>query len=312
MCTLPSVLTANFTKIGHRLPDQPDRLVAMPQQPPQRIRTIIKSALPRAQVVLVGSRFYEEARPDSDYDLLVLSTLPVRRSVKQQIIHALQQARINYDIHFVPRLFVYLGWKQVAGRDLDSGQNIPLRLTRRVRTTVRANQIKMCYYHLLTGDLHRAALALMRARLLPHAETDRDIFCLAGSRKLIDRIHDQLSEQEISLYKRVLSSDDTIIDDDRNLLLDLINETFTTNRNRLFRIQHNLQYYAYSFRRRSLHLWVDYNRVITTALHHFVNARPDAAITELEKLTPVTSLRSQLLEYAQLSVLEIKCTPFTG
>ncbi len=281
----------------------------MSQPPLENIRSTIKSALPHAQIVLVGSRFYEESRPDSDYDLLVLSTFPVRRHIKRRIIKALTQAQINYDIHFVPRIFVSLGWKHLAGRDLDSGQNIQLRLNSRIRTTVRANQIKMAYYHLLTDDLHKATLALMRARLLPWAETDRDIFSKSGSRKLIGRIHDQLTGQEVSLYERVLSDEDTITDDDKALLLKLLNRTFLANRNRLFRIQHNLQYYAYSFRNRSLHVWVDYNRTITTALHHFINARPDAAIMELKKLTPVTELRSQLLEYAQLSMLEIKHAP---
>ena len=275
----------------------------------KQIRATIHSKLPRAQIVLVGSRYYDEARPDSDYDLLVLSTLPVRSHTKQRIVDALERAQINYDIHFVPKVFVYLGWKHVAGRDLDSGQDIELRLSKRVCKTIRANQIKMAYYHLLADDLHKATLALMRARLLPWARTDRDIFSMSGSRKLIDRIHDQLTGQEVSLYRRVLSGDGAITDDDRAQLLELANRAFTANRNNLFRIQHNLQYYAYSLRNRSLRLWVDYNCAITTALHHFVNARPDAAAMELEKLTPVTSLRSQLLEYSQLSMLESRRTP---
>jgi predicted nucleotidyltransferase len=280
----------------------------MNPQPIDRIRSAIKASLPNARIVLVGSYFYNEQSATSDYDLLVLTIFPVKKSKKQEIVARLANDEIKYDIHFIPRLFILLKWKIVAGKDLDSGKDIRLRVTKRVCSTVFASRIKMAYYYYLTKEYHLSVIALLRARILPYAVTDIDIFSFAGNMHLLEQIRSNLNDEEYLLYKTALtngteSREDTI---DTRLLLTLINETFLHKKYSLFQVPHNLQYYAYSIRRGSLSLLVNYNQAITSALYHYMNGDLEKSTKQLSKLTKVTSLNDQLKEYSQLSVLEMK------
>jgi len=280
----------------------------MSHYPIDRIRSAIKASLPSARIILAGSYFYNEQTETSDYDLLVLSNFPVRKHKKQAIIERLAHEKIKYDIHFIPKLFIFLKWKQIAGKDLDSEKDIRLRLTRKVCSAVLASRIKMAYYYYLTKDYGKSIISLFRARMLPYAETDIDIFSFAGNLRLLEQFRSKLTDEEYLLYKKALINRTDARGEvtDTRLLLALINETFLLSRNNLFQVQHNLQYYVYSIRRGSLKVLVNYNKAITCALHHYTNDNLKESARQLSKLTDVTHLYEQLKEYSHLSVLEIK------
>ena len=280
----------------------------MNHHPINRIRSAIKASLPGARIILAGSYFYNEQTENSDYDLLVLSNLPVRKSKKQAIITRLARDKIKYDIHFVPKVFILLGWKNIAGKDLDTGKDIRLRLTRRVCSAVLASRIKMAFYYYLKKEYGRSTIALFRARILPCAQTDIDIFSFAGNLRLLERFRSNFTDEEYLLYRNALANrtDTRGKDTDTRQLLALINDVFLHASGSLFQIQHNLQYYAYSLKRGSLNIPVNYNKTITCALYQYTNGNPEESARELSKLTKVTRLDEQLKEYSCLSVLEIK------
>jgi len=280
----------------------------MNHHPINRIRSAIKTSLPGARIILAGSYYYNEQSENSDYDLLVLSGFPVRRSKKQAIITKLEEDKIKYDIHFIPKVFVFLGWKNIAGKDLDTGKNIRLRLTRRVCSAVLASRIKMAFYYYLTKEYGRSTIALFRVRILPCAQTDIDIFSFAGSLRLLERFRSNFTSEEYSLYRKALTNraDTRGKTTDARQLLALINDVFLHASGNLFQIQHNLQYYVYSMRKGSFKILVNYNKTITCALYHYANGNPEESARELSKLTKVTRLDKQLKEYSCLSLLEIK------
>jgi len=280
----------------------------MSPHPIDRIRSTIKASLPNARIVLVGSYFYNEQSATSDYDLLVLSNFPVSSSKKQEIVARLAHDAIKYDIHFIPKLFILLKWKIVAGKDLDSGKDIRLQLNKKTRSTIFASRFKMAYFYYLTKDYHLSIIALLRAKILPYAETDIDIFSFAGNMCLLEQLRSNISDEEYLLYKTaVLNRANTQKDAiDTSLLLTLINDMFLQSKDNLFQLPHNLQYYTYSIKRGSLSLLVNYNKAITSALHHYTNGNLEESNRHLSKLTKVTSLDEQLKEYSQLSVLELK------
>ncbi|RMF96112.1 MAG: hypothetical protein D6727_09120, partial [Gammaproteobacteria bacterium] len=96
----------------------------------------IRQQLPRARVVLTGSHYYGDAKRDSDYDLVVITTWPVRRKLRQAINTRLACSGLRYDVHFIPKPLLWLRWKNLAGRDLASGERLTLSLTARVRREV--------------------------------------------------------------------------------------------------------------------------------------------------------------------------------
>ncbi len=273
-----------------------------------RIRAAIKASLPRARIVLIGSRFYNEQISTSDYDLLVLSNLPVKKSRKQEIVGRLAAEKIKYDIHFIPKLFIFLGWKYVAGKDLDSGHVIRLRLNRKIRSAIFASRIKMAYYYYATEEYNNSAIALLRVRLLPEADTDIDIFSFGGNFRMLEKLRDTFSDEEYGLYKQALTNrtDDKEGLIDTKLLLSLMNNLYRDSPDNLFQLQHNLQYYVYSIKRGSLKVTVNYNGAITCALSHYTNGNPKESTRQLSKLTTVTDLDAQIREYACLSILEMK------
>jgi predicted nucleotidyltransferase len=273
-----------------------------------QLKSAIKAILPRSQIVLVGSFYYNEQTSSSDYDLLVLSTFPVRKSKQQAIVTRMADAKIEYDIHFIPKLFVCLNWKLVAGRDLDTGRDIRLRMTTRVRSTIRSTRIRMAYYYYLTQQYNKAVIELLRVRLLPYAESDVDLFSYAGKQQLLERLRRQFDEDEYQLYKSALNNRSNTGGQkiDTRLLIEKINQVFQGFKDDLFQLQHNLQYYAYSLKRGSLNPLVNYNKAITAALFHFANGELDESARQLSKLTKVTQLDEQLKEYALLSVLTIE------
>ncbi|MDH3716430.1 MAG: hypothetical protein OET44_21585, partial [Gammaproteobacteria bacterium] len=205
-------------------------------------------------------------------------------------------------------LFVALGWKNIAGKDLDTGEDIRLRLTRKIRAEVLANRIKMAYYYYLNEEYGLSVVALFRAQALPHAKTDIDIFSFAGNLRLLERIRSEFTEEEYLLFKNALinRTDAAAEKTEKKLLLAGINKLFLQARDNFFQLQHNLQYYVYAMRRGSINAWVNYNGAITSALHHYMNKNPDESARQLSKLTLVTDLGEQLKEYARLGVLEVR------
>jgi len=61
----------------------------------QRVGAAVREADPHAQVLLYGSRARGQAVPESDWDILVLSSVPATDDLKREIRHRLY--RIEWD-----------------------------------------------------------------------------------------------------------------------------------------------------------------------------------------------------------------------
>ncbi len=268
----------------------------------------IKAILPKASIVLVGSQHYGESTPDSDHDLIVLTHLPVGGKFRRRIAEALAAENVKYDIHFIPRLMVVLGWKNVAGTDLETGERMQVTLSARVRSALFANRIKMAYYYYVFGRYESSALSLLRTRLLPHAKNDTDIFSFAGNMKLLKSLRTNFGKEEFQLYLDTISSrlNGAKISVDSDLLLALINESYDQRADNLFHINFNVRYYVYNLKKGLPRFWVNYCGTITEALRHYANGDTAASAMALAKLTKVTDLEQQLEEYTELSMLEIE------
>ncbi len=267
----------------------------------------IRQLLPRAQVVLTGSHYYGDAHPDSDYDLVVITALPVRRSRRRELGRRLAATGLRFDVHLIPRPLLWLRWKNLAGRDLDSGACLTLRLSPRVRREILANRLKMAWYHCLRGEPALAAIALLRLRLLTQARDDRELFSLTGNRRLLERLRERLDEQEYDLYRAALCvrPDGATRPIPRPLLLRLLEASWQRHRGELFQLQHNLRYWAYALRNGRPRLLVNYNERMTAALRHYVHGKRRAAARELGRLVSVSNLEQQLQEYTLLRMLDI-------
>ena len=64
----------------------------------QQIRVTVRDIDPHAQVVLFGSQARNEARADSDWDLLILIPHAVDRAYEQKFRHSLMQVEMQYGI----------------------------------------------------------------------------------------------------------------------------------------------------------------------------------------------------------------------
>ena len=60
-----------------------------------RVKTIARSILPDADVILYGSRARGDARQDSDWDFLVLTDEPVNSATEEKLRHAMYELSLN-------------------------------------------------------------------------------------------------------------------------------------------------------------------------------------------------------------------------
>jgi len=60
-----------------------------------RVKTIARSILPDADIILYGSRARGDARQDSDWDFLVLTDEPATITVKERIRHAMYELSLD-------------------------------------------------------------------------------------------------------------------------------------------------------------------------------------------------------------------------
>ncbi len=273
-----------------------------------RLRSRIQAVLPKASIVLVGSQHYGESTPDSDHDLIVLTYLPVGRKLRQSIARTLADENIKYDIHFIPRLMVLIGWKNIAGTDLETGERMQVNLSSRIRSALFANRIKMAYYYYVFGRYESSALSLLRTRLLPYAKNDEDVFSFAGNKKLLESVSGNFSVPEYHLYSEIISNriSGSKVSVDSEKLLGLINKSYDERPDNLFHLNYNVRYYVYAINSGLPKFWVNYSGTITKALYHYANGDIEASTQTLSRLTKVTDLKSQLEEYTELSMLEIE------
>jgi len=64
----------------------------------KRCKAAINEILPDAEVILYGSRARGDARPDSDYDLLVLTDQPADIDLEEKIRAAIFNFQLDYDV----------------------------------------------------------------------------------------------------------------------------------------------------------------------------------------------------------------------
>ena len=61
----------------------------------QRVKQVVQSLLPDAEIILYGSRARGDAAPDSDWDFLVITDQPVSFDLEQQLWHRLYEVEID-------------------------------------------------------------------------------------------------------------------------------------------------------------------------------------------------------------------------
>lgn len=64
----------------------------------QQIKAYVKSVEPEAEVILFGSRARNEAKEDSDWDLLILTPYPVDLKTQRKFRHKLFDLQLEYGI----------------------------------------------------------------------------------------------------------------------------------------------------------------------------------------------------------------------
>lgn len=62
----------------------------------QQIKAFAKSVEPNAEVILFGSRARDEAKEESDWDILILTPYPVDLKTEQKFRHKLFELELEY------------------------------------------------------------------------------------------------------------------------------------------------------------------------------------------------------------------------
>lgn len=60
-----------------------------------RVKTIVRSILPDAEVILYGSRARGDAREDSDWDFLVITDEPASIATEEKLRHAMYELSLD-------------------------------------------------------------------------------------------------------------------------------------------------------------------------------------------------------------------------
>jgi predicted nucleotidyltransferase len=63
----------------------------------KRVKTAIQDLVPGAEIILYGSRAMGTARPDSDWDFLVLLPMPVSKTIEMKIKDCLYDIELETD-----------------------------------------------------------------------------------------------------------------------------------------------------------------------------------------------------------------------
>ena len=88
----------------------------MPQHPddiPARISQVVGQIEPQAEVILFGSRARGNARPDSDWDILVLLDGEVTFAREQALFHALYKIELDTEEVFSTLIYRKNYWYEV-------------------------------------------------------------------------------------------------------------------------------------------------------------------------------------------------------
>jgi len=62
----------------------------------QQIKAYVKSVEPKSEVILFGSRARDEAKEESDWDILILTPYPVDLKTEQKFRHKLFELELEY------------------------------------------------------------------------------------------------------------------------------------------------------------------------------------------------------------------------
>lgn len=82
----------------------------------QQIKAYVKSVEPKSEVILFGSRARDEAKEESDWDILILTPYPVDLKTERKFMHKLFDIQLEYGIAI--STFVY------SKEDWDTRQSI--------------------------------------------------------------------------------------------------------------------------------------------------------------------------------------------
>jgi predicted nucleotidyltransferase len=78
-----------------------------------KIRSIVKEQAPNATVLLYGSRTRGDARPDSDWDILILLDADKISSAEyDRIAYPLFDLGMEYDTYISPKIYTKSSWEK--------------------------------------------------------------------------------------------------------------------------------------------------------------------------------------------------------
>ncbi len=76
----------------------------------QKIKAYAQSVEPQAEVLLFGSRARNEAKADSDWDILILTPYPVDLKTEQQFRHKLFELELEYGLAISTFVYSKMDW----------------------------------------------------------------------------------------------------------------------------------------------------------------------------------------------------------
>ncbi len=82
---------------------------------PQLVSQAVRQIDPQAAVILFGSRARGEARPDSDWDFLILLPTQIKTALKQAIRDRLWEIEIQEETLINSLIFSTMDWKTKEG-----------------------------------------------------------------------------------------------------------------------------------------------------------------------------------------------------
>ncbi len=76
----------------------------------QQIKAYVKSVEPSAEVILFGSRARDEAKEESDWDILILTPYPVDLKTQRKFMHKLFEIELEHGVAISTLIYSKQDW----------------------------------------------------------------------------------------------------------------------------------------------------------------------------------------------------------